>query len=70
MKLAFVIQRYGLEVAGGSELHCRWHAEALASRGHAVEVFATRAIEHVEWTNGYPEGTARVPLFRLRRRTR
>jgi glycosyltransferase involved in cell wall biosynthesis len=59
VRLAFVVQRYGAEVNGGAELHCRWHAEALASR-HAVEVFATRAIEHVEWSNGYPEGTALV----------
>lgn len=69
LRLAFVVQRYGLEVNGGAELHCRWHAEALAARGHAVEVFATRAIEHVEWTNGYPEGTARVnglPVHRFR----
>jgi len=60
LKLAFVVQRYGVEVNGGAELHCRWHAEALAARGHEVEVFATRAIEHLEWTNGYPEGRALV----------
>jgi len=69
LRLAFVVQRYGLEVNGGAELHCRWHAEALAAHGHAVEVFATRAIEHLEWTNGYPEGTARVnglPVHRFR----
>jgi glycosyltransferase involved in cell wall biosynthesis len=47
-------------VNGGAELHCRWHAEALAARGHSVEVFATRAIDHIEWANGYPAGTAVV----------
>ncbi len=59
MKLAFVIQRYGLEVNGGAELHCRWLAERLALR-HQVEVFATRALDYIEWRNHYPEGTALV----------
>ena len=56
MKLAFVIQRYGLEVNGGAELHCRWLAERLARR-HQVEVFATRALDYLEWRNHYPKGT-------------
>ena len=56
MKLAFVIQRYGLEVNGGAELHCRWLAERLAGR-HQVEVFATRALDYLEWKNHYPKGT-------------
>ena len=56
MRLAFVIQRYGLEVNGGAELHCRWLAERLARR-HQVEVFATRALDYLEWRNHYPEGT-------------
>lgn len=56
MKLAFVIQRYGLEVGGGAELHCRWLAERLALR-HQVEVFATRALDYLEWRNHYPKGT-------------
>ena len=59
MKLAFVIQRYGLEVNGGAELHCRWLAERLAQR-HQVEVFATRALDYLEWRNHYPRGTAIV----------
>lgn len=48
-----------MEVNGGAELHCRWHAEALAAR-HEVEVFATRAIDYVEWSNGYPQGRVLV----------
>jgi glycosyltransferase involved in cell wall biosynthesis len=59
LKLAFVIQRYGLEVNGGAELHCRWLAEHLCER-HQVEVFATRALDYLEWRNHYPAGTAIV----------
>ncbi|MGD8894739.1 MAG: glycosyltransferase family 4 protein [Acidobacteriota bacterium] len=73
MRLAFVIQRYGLEVAGGAELHCRWLAERLARRHH-VEVFATRALDYLEWRNHYPKGTelvGGVPVHRYTvRRTR
>jgi len=59
VKLAFVIQRYGTEIAGGAELHCRWLAERLAQR-HQVEVFATRALDYLEWKNHYPAGTQTV----------
>ncbi len=68
MRLAFVIQRYGLEVNGGAELHCRWLAERLARR-HEVEVFATCALDYVEWKNHYPPGTELVhgiPVHRHR----
>jgi glycosyltransferase involved in cell wall biosynthesis len=56
VRLAFVIQRYGLEVNGGAELHCRWLAERLARR-HRVEVFATCALDYLEWRNHYARGT-------------
>ncbi len=73
MRLAFVIQRYGLEVNGGAELHCRWLAERLARR-HEIEVFTTRALDYLEWRNHYPEGTEIVngiPVHRYRvKRTR
>jgi len=73
VRLAFVIQRYGLEVAGGAELHCRWLAERLARRHH-VEVFATRALDYLEWRNHYPKGTeivGGIPVHRHSvRRTR
>lgn len=55
MKLCFVIQRYGLEVAGGSELHCRWLAGRLAAR-HEVRVVTTTALDYLEWANHFPAG--------------
>jgi glycosyltransferase involved in cell wall biosynthesis len=68
LKLAFVIQRYGLEVNGGAELHCRWLAERLAKR-HEVEVFATRALDYLEWKNHYPKGTEVVNGIPVHRST-
>ena len=66
MRILFVIQRYGLEVNGGAELHCRWLAERLARR-HTVEVFATCALDYLEWRNHYPPGTAEVNGVRVHR---
>jgi glycosyltransferase involved in cell wall biosynthesis len=59
LRLCFVIQRYGLEVAGGSELHCRWLAGRLAGR-HQVRVVTTTALDYLEWGNHYPPGAAVV----------
>ena len=59
MRLCFVIHRYGLEVAGGSELHCRWLAERMAAR-HEVQVVTTCALDYVEWRNHYPPGHSLV----------
>ncbi len=59
MKLACVIHRYGPDIAGGSEAHCRQLAERLAAR-HQVTVLTTRARDYVTWANAYPEGLTRV----------
>lgn len=55
MKLAFVVQRYGAGIAGGSEAHCRHLAERLASR-HDITVLTTCARDYVTWANAYPAG--------------
>jgi glycosyltransferase involved in cell wall biosynthesis len=57
MRLLFVVQRYGREVAGGAELHCRQLATRLAGRGHEVEALTSCAVSYVDWANEYPSGT-------------
>ena len=66
LQLAFVIQRYGLEVAGGSELHCRWLAGRLA-RNHGVRIVTTCALDYLEWRNHYAAGETQVDGLRVTR---
>jgi glycosyltransferase involved in cell wall biosynthesis len=55
VKLACVVHRYGPDIAGGSEAHCRALAERLAAR-HDVTVLTTRARDYMTWADSYPEG--------------
>jgi len=54
-KIAFVCQRYGLEVNGGAEAECRMYAERLVPY-YEVEVLTTCALDYTTWANHYPVG--------------
>lgn len=66
MKLACVVHRYGLDIAGGSEAHCRHVAEHLAA-AHDVTILTTCAKDHISWRNEYPAGDSVVGGLRVKR---
>jgi glycosyltransferase involved in cell wall biosynthesis len=66
VKLAVVVQRYGMDINGGAELHARYIAERLA-RHADVEVLTTCARSYVTWASELPEGIEQVGGVTVRR---
>jgi glycosyltransferase involved in cell wall biosynthesis len=77
VRLAFVVQRYGETIAGGSEAHCRQLAAQLSAR-HDITVLTTCATDYVTWENDLAPGESsdgevrvvRYPVARPRNLTR
>ena len=67
MKILFVVQRYGREVAGGAESACRDLATRLSARDHEVQVVTSCAKSYVDWANEYPEGETEIDGVRVHR---
>ena len=65
-KIAIIVQRYGPEVNGGSEVLARFLAEQL-SDSYSVEVLTTCALDYTTWNNYYPQGICRVNGVPVRR---
>ncbi len=66
LRLALVVQRYGEDVNGGAEAHCRLVAEHLA-RSHRVEVLTSCARDYITWKNERPPGLDQVNGVPVRR---
>ncbi len=66
MRIAFVVQRYGVEVNGGAEALCRWVAERMRKYFH-VEVLTTCALDYLTWQNHFPAGACVVNGVTVRR---
>ena len=65
-RLACVVQRYGVDVGGGSEELCRAVAERLALHSN-VDVITTCARDYVTWKNELAEGSEEINGVTVRR---
>lgn len=65
-KVALVVHRYGLDVNGGAEYHCRVLAEHMVSR-YEVDVLTSCARNTLPWDNAYQEGMEVINQVNVRR---
>lgn len=55
LRVCFVVQRYGENIAGGAESHCKQIAEKLA-KNWQVDIATTCAIDYQSWSNKLAQG--------------
>lgn len=65
-RIAFVVQRYGLEVNGGAELLARQMAEHMRER-YEIEVITTKAVDYITWANVYDKDVEIINGVTVRR---
>lgn len=65
-KIAFVVVRYGKDINGGAEFHCKMLAERLVNN-YQVEVLTTCVKNYITGKNEYPEGEEYINKVLVRR---
>ena len=65
MKLLWVVQRFGPEVLGGSEVAGREFAQQMVERGHEVTILTSCATSYSDWANQYPSGESWMDGIRI-----
>mgnify|MGYP003364072704 CR=1 FL=1 len=65
-KIAFVVVRYGKDINGGAEYHCKMLAERLVNN-YQVEVLTTCVKDYTTGKNVYPEGVETINNVLVRR---
>lgn len=65
-KVLFVIPRYGKDIHGGAEWHCRQIAERVVDH-YDVEVATTKAKDYTTWRNDYADDTEELNGVFIRR---
>ena len=66
MKLACVVHRFGADIAGGSEAHCRHVADHLAAH-HDVTILTSCARDHISWRNELEPGDSTLGALKVKR---
>lgn len=65
-RVAMVVQRYGVEINGGAELHARLLARRLRAH-YLVDVLTSRALDYQRWDTHYPAGESSLDDCRVLR---
>ena len=65
-RIAFVVQRYGSNINGGAEFHCKALAEHM-TEAYQVDVLTSCACGYTPWDNYFDEGTEIINGVQVRR---